>query len=82
MNTVTVTVYDTKAKAYLPPQQYRTTLEAMRSFETTCKNPETQFNKYPEDFTLYEIGSFDDQTGELSLLDSKNHLANASEYVQ
>lgn len=59
-------VYDEKASYYSRPFTNRTISEAIRSFATACMDPETPFNHYPADFTLYKIGAFDDATGEIS----------------
>lgn len=37
--------------------------EAIREFETICKDTNTKFGKNPEDFDLYQIGTMDYQSG-------------------
>ena len=37
--------------------------EASRLFEDECKNPETPMHKHPEDYALFQIGTFDQLTG-------------------
>lgn len=32
---------------------------AIRQFHSVVNNPESMVNKYPEDYTLYKVGSFD-----------------------
>lgn len=76
------TVHDNKAEAYLPPVYYKTKGEALRAFETTCKNKESQFHQYPSDFTMYELGEFNEQTGDITQNEKPLPLANASEYIQ
>jgi len=74
-------IHDSKAEAYLTPNFFKTTGEALRAFETTTKNPDTQFNKYPHDFTLVEIGHYDELTGTLTSNDKPTILASASEFT-
>lgn len=74
------TVYDSKAEAYLQPIYLRNKAEAIRAFETSCNDGTTQFNKYPEDFTLFEIGEWDESKGRLLPYDAAIPLANAVEF--
>lgn len=75
-------VHDSKACAYMPPIYFKTKGEAMRAFQTTCtSDKEHQFAKYPHDFTLVELGEFDEPSGKLSALEVPIILANASEFA-
>lgn len=75
-------VHDNKAKAYLNPFHARTSGEAIRAFQTECKNPQSPFNQYPSDFTLYELGEFDEESASIATHKSPVHLSNASEFQQ
>lgn len=75
------TVYDFKVRHFLPPQFYRNAGEALRAFQLSCENQESQFNKFPKDFTLYEIGEWNDETGEILMLDKHKPLSSAYDYV-
>jgi len=55
-------VYDQKAEAYLPPFFLPAKGVAIRTFSEACNDPEHQFGKYPADYTLMELGTFDDST--------------------
>jgi len=59
------TVHDIKAEAYLPPFFFPTAAMAHRAFTQAVNSTDHQFAATPEDFTLLEIGEFDDETGEL-----------------
>lgn len=72
-------VYDSKADAYLQPFFMPSKGQAMRSFQDLSNEPKTQFNKHPEDFTLFHIGEFDDMDATIKTLDAKIPLALASE---
>lgn len=73
-------VHDCKAEAYLPPIFMKTKAEAIRAFQTTVESFDSQFHKYPADFTLVELGEFDETTAAISALDIPLILANASEF--
>lgn len=77
-----VTVYDTKAQAHLQLATVRTTAEGLRHFETECKNPNSQFNKYPADFVLKEVADYDELTGIISPYESHKILATAIDFKE
>lgn len=56
------TVYDSKAEAYLPPFFYGATGEAVRSFEAAANSQDHDFNRFAGDYTLFETGTWDEQT--------------------
>lgn len=57
------TIFDSKTEAYLRPFYGMTNGEAERTFSDTVNDPGSMFNKHPSDFTLFEIGSYDDSNG-------------------
>ena len=79
MITKIFTIFDSKAASYLPPMYMQSTGAMIRTFEDECNNEKSHFNKHPADFTLFEIGSFDDQTCEIVSLDVKIPLGTALE---
>ncbi len=59
------TIHDAKAQAYLPPFFMHSAAVAVRTFKD-CVNAENhQFQKNPEDYILFEIGSFNDENAEI-----------------
>ena len=76
-------VRDEKVEAFLPMIQCRAVGEATRMFVQACATPDHQFAKAVGDFTLYEIGSFDDVSGEVvSLGTGPLRLMNGFEAVE
>jgi len=59
------TVYDSAAGAYLDPFVAPSIEFAIREFRQVVNKEGHQFNLYPEDYTLFHIGSFDPQSGNL-----------------
>lgn len=57
------TVYDQKAKAYLPPFILPEIGMAVRVFKDCVNSDKHQFSKHPEDYTLFNLGQFDDSNG-------------------
>lgn len=59
-------VYDSKAEAYMTPFFMNKTEQARRSFADACQNPDLPFGRHPGDYTLFEIGAFNDHNAELT----------------
>ena len=67
-------IKDTKAQYYYPPQIYRNRGEAIRALTNSVNDPQHGlFNKNAEDFSLFEIGSWDEITGSVTVKD-KEHV--------
>lgn len=62
---ILVSVFDKKAGTYAPPMHFKHLAGCLRSFQGALENPEYSFSKFPEDFDLYEIGQFDEKTGQV-----------------
>jgi hypothetical protein len=56
-------VLDTKSESFSPPMVNRTKGEAIRSFSDEVNNPNSMLYKHPEDYVLFEIGTWDNQSG-------------------
>lgn len=74
-------VYDSKVQAYMQPFFATTVGAATRSFSDACLNEESQFAKHPEDYTLFQVGEFDDSEGGFLAFPAAVSLGNALEYV-
>ncbi|QCQ84633.1 nonstructural protein [Blackfly microvirus SF02] len=57
------TVFDSAAKAYLPPFFVRSRGEAIRSFTDACCDEKSQFARHLADYCLFSIGEYDDSSG-------------------
>ena len=57
-------IYDEKAESYNTPFPIQTDGLAKRSFDDACKDVRTDLYKYPGDFTLYCIATWDDNKGQ------------------
>lgn len=56
-------VYDCKAGAFGTINAYRSSDEAVRAFGVACNDSSSNYFKFAEDFTLFELGEYDDTTG-------------------
>lgn len=75
-------VYDSKVEAYMNPFCMRSKGEAIRAFTSTVNSGESAISKYPEDFTLFEIGEYDEMTGVLTPHETRINLGVAIEFVR
>lgn len=60
-------VFDAKVEAYLQPFFLRTRLEAIRTFTEAANDGNSNIAKYPQDFVLFELGTYNDSNGTFSL---------------
>jgi hypothetical protein len=75
------TVHDRASDTYIKPFCMETERDAIEGFKEVCKDEKTNYHKYPEDFTLLYLGSYNPRTAEFDLGDKKI-LINASSFVQ
>lgn len=65
MRLIGFAVRDLKMAAFMPPFFCVAVGQAMRSFGDQVGTPGSPLAKHPEDYQLYEVGSFDDAEGVL-----------------
>ncbi|AZL82940.1 hypothetical protein [Apis mellifera associated microvirus 61] len=74
MQTKAVSVFDKKTGLYSDPFFVRHLGDALRQWDIVRKNPDTKYGKNPEDFDLFTVGVFDDESGEL-IKEKPQHIA-------
>lgn len=60
MLTHVISIYDRKTKQYSNLMTPRSLERVPEEFKEVCKNPQSQFHKYPEDYEVHHLGSFND----------------------
>lgn len=70
-------IYDAAVCAYLNPMFFYTQGQAIRAWLDACSDANSSFAKHPADFTLFQIGEYDDETATLHNLDIKTPLGTA-----
>lgn len=58
-----VAIHDSKSETFSRPFCVRAYGEAERAFADGVNDGKSDYSKYPADFTLFELGSYDDVTG-------------------
>ncbi len=74
-------IYDSKAESFSNPVYLSSTGLAVRTFSDSVQDPDSQFAKHPADYTLFELGTYDDQTAEFKLLPTPKSLFIAIEFI-
>jgi hypothetical protein len=71
MKQIICTVYDRAAETYGRPMFVPSIGVAIRSFtdEVNRSHADNQLFNHPDDFDLYELGEYDDQTSRITTLD-------------
>ncbi len=62
---VMYSVWDSKADAYIQPFFATNDKVALRMFQNACDDSAHDFSRHSEDYTLFRIGTFDQQKGDL-----------------
>lgn len=77
-----VAVLDAAASTFGTPFFVVSTGQAVRSFKDEINRPaeDNPLNRHPEDFTLYCLGEYDDETGEI--VPALEHVARATDFKE
>jgi len=70
-------IRDSKSEIFNRPFFKNTEGEALRDFETGVKDPSTMLHNHPEDFDLFYLGVYDDNTGKMESLPTPKHVIKA-----
>lgn len=84
MRLVMVTVRDAKMDMFMRPWFTVTSAAAERAFrdELTRPSSESQMFKHPEDYSLYEIGLFEEETGKVHPYDVPRLIIQGDQITQ
>lgn len=75
-------VRDNAVGAYLPPMLMRSRGEATRAVTEALRDPQHQFSKHSQDFVLFELGEWDDNSGAYCLHDAPFSLGVLVEFKE
>ncbi|WNK14465.1 MAG: nonstructural protein [Microvirus sp.] len=75
-------VYDSKVQTYAQPFFVPTAAAALRSFADIAKDTTHPIGKHPEDYTLMELGTYDESTGLLESLTTPHSQGVALEFMK
>lgn len=74
-------IYDEKVEAYGQPFFAPTNPAAIRMFTDLTMDHNSSVSRHPQDYTLYQLGTYDDSTGKLESFENAVNLGRANEYI-
>lgn len=81
MKLIIVSIYDSKAGFFGQPVSTVAKGAALRSFQDEVNTDGSTYARHPEDFSLFEIGTFNQDTGMIEPLKAPLQIATALELV-
>lgn len=75
-------IVDRKAGLYNNPVFYLRDGQAVRDFQTLCSDKQTMIGRYPEDFALYCVGSFNDELGKFESFDLPRLISQGCDFAR
>lgn len=79
MITKIYSIFDDKAKVYNKPFHQLNEAVALRACKDLLEDPTTEINRHPEDYVLFELGTYDDNIGGYELIKGKKIMFRFSE---
>jgi len=73
-------VRDAKTDVYSQPMFFVTRGVAIRSFSEECESTTSALNKHPQDYAMFQIGTYDDNSGALVSLPQPQQIALAMDF--
>lgn len=75
-------VYDSKLEAFMQPFFMQSKGLALRAFSDTALDSNTVIGKHPSDYTLFELGEFDDASAKFVMHSTPISLGVAIEFIK
>lgn len=82
MLTELYTIYDSKALIYNKPFHQQNEAVALRTASDLANDPNSECCKHAEDYVLFYLGTYDDQTTEMNLQTAPKSIARFHELKQ
>lgn len=74
-------VYDSKVGAFMTPMFFQSTGQAIRSFSDAVNTKDSDFARHPEDYGLFELGTFESGSGMMELVAQPKSLGLGATFV-
>lgn len=74
-------IQDTVAGAWTNPMYFHSNAAAIRSFQEAVNDPSTNFGKNPTDYCLFNLGLWNERTGEITVHEAPMALGVGSNFV-
>lgn len=81
MTLIAFSILDTKSGAFNTPFFFPARGLAVRAFGDLVDDAQSTISKHPDDYRLFEVGTFDLDSGKLTALDSPKFMSSAVEFL-
>jgi hypothetical protein len=75
-------IKDMKSQLFLRPTLAASLADGLRGMEVMVNDGDSMIRRFPNDFRLYHVGSFDPNTGKLDVLPDYQDLGSCSDFVR
>lgn len=75
-------IIDVKSSRFMAPVTQANDAVAVRSFKARCEQKDSIFYTNPEDFILYRIGEFNDESALIEATVPPVHICKALDFVE
>lgn len=75
-------VFDSKTGVYGQPNFLLNKGAALRAWQDVANDTSSNIGRHPADHTMFHIGTWDDETGTVTMLEAKENLGCALEFVK
>lgn len=82
MDLILCSVRDSAINAFIRPFCVPAVGAAVRGFTDEVNNPDSPMNKHPDDYELFELGVFSEETGYVTMLPQPRAIARAKDFHQ
>ncbi len=72
-------IYDRQSEIHQPPAFFHTVGHALRGLSRVFTDPDSVFCQHAADFQVFEIGTYDDQTGRVLPIDQLHLVCSGTE---
>jgi hypothetical protein len=76
----TYSIYDSVGKTYLKPFNVKMEGEAIRAFKNASNDKQSEIGRNPQDYCLYLLATWNDETGEVKPVDPPINLGLATKF--
>lgn len=75
-------IRDRQLDAFISPFPMQSLGQGIRGFRDEVNNPQSDLHKHPEDYELYHIADFDQNTGTIVALERPQQIAIAANLIE
>lgn len=79
---VVVSIFDSAAQLFQKPIFAPSAQQVVRQFGDLCNDKETEYGKHPDDYEVYRIAGWQDDTAKFTVLDKPELIVRGKDLVR